>query len=243
MEGEFHSFSKSRLKVSRPEQSNSLEISSWVVHRTDVITVCVQTICRIGSGAQWVVLSVLERFAEDDVGMLEVKGEACVGISLLTFLLFLLCLFRQGCAGCLPALINHGKSCEPPGIIRALCNPNDSALLISLIIPDHCSGDGFWRTNLNLCSHWFKLHHHSSERAFHPTSTVSHIMRTIADSLWCKQDYSRAIRFVESKTSFLQQPGNFSVSSHRFWTVRHHAVFTWPRTRRAASLHWQQMTL
>lgn len=50
------------------------------------------------AGAQWVVLSALRGFAEDGVEVLEVKSEACVGTLSLTFLLFVLCLFRQpGC--------------------------------------------------------------------------------------------------------------------------------------------------
>lgn len=95
---------------------------------------------------------------------------------------------------------------------------------VSLVIPDHCYRHEFWRINPKLCSHCFKLRHWGSERAFQPTFTVLHIVQMIADSLWYKQDYSRAIRFGESKPSFLQQHGNFSVSSYRFWIVHYHAV-------------------
>lgn len=72
MKSELHSLSKSQLKVSQPEQSNSLEISPWVVHRTGVIIECVQMICRIDFGVQWVMLSVL-RFAEDGMGKSEAR--------------------------------------------------------------------------------------------------------------------------------------------------------------------------
>lgn len=41
------------------------------------------------------VLSVLRGFAEDGAEVLEVKGEAGVGVLSLTFLLFMLCLLRQ----------------------------------------------------------------------------------------------------------------------------------------------------
>lgn len=129
--------------------------------------------------------------------------------------------FRQGCAGYLPALLSHEKSWHQR---TALCIPNDSALLLSLIIPNHCSGYEFWRTNPNLFSHCFRPHLHSSERAFRPAFTIVHIMQMIADSLRCEQDYSRVIRSGESKTSFLQQPGNFSVFPHGFWIVHYYAV-------------------
>lgn len=122
MKGELHSLSKSQLKVSQPEQSNSLEISPWVVHRTDVIIECVQMICRIDSGVQWVVLPVLKRFAEDGVEMLEVRGEACLDTSLLTFCRFC-CAFSDravpgACQLCLTMKSPVSRQASERGTVR-----------------------------------------------------------------------------------------------------------------------------
>lgn len=98
MKGKLHSehfLGIFQIKVSHPEQSDSLEISAWVVHRTDVTFAYVQMIFRI-AGAQWEVFPVIKGFAEGGVEVLEVKGKACVGVSSLTFPLLMLCLFQTG---------------------------------------------------------------------------------------------------------------------------------------------------
>lgn len=222
-----HFLSIFQLKVSQLEQSNSLEISSWVAHREIYCIIArVQMICSTD-------LPVHSRWYSVPSGSLERGVWRCwkskvrlVQMPCHSPFCCLCCAFSDSRAGCarwcihLPALLSHEKSCEFPGIGIRPC-PCQMTQLSCLTAN---SWSLFWWTSHRLCSHYFKLHHQGSGRAFQPTFTVLCITKMIVDYLWHKQDYSRAIRFGESKPSFLQQHGNFSVFSHRFWMVHCHAV-------------------
>lgn len=153
------------------------------------------------------------------------------------------CAFPGSLAGCarwcrnLPTLLGHKKSCEFPGIRTRPCPCQ--MIQLSCLTSNSWSLSRIGTLKDQSQTLLLLVQMASSrlrERVFHSTFNVLHTMQITFDSLWYKQDYSRANGFGAnpvfcSNVAISQYPH----TDFGLYTVM--PLFSWSRTRRAVQLH------